>query len=111
MVLGGGDGGVLKELLELSHPPEYITMIELDNEVMTGCAKYMRSVCGNYLDEGNRKGSNYEVICGDALKYMENAIVCTLIQLNRYELRKHGFLYATNLVIFTLYRFLFLFRR
>ena len=34
MVLGGGDGGVLKELLELSHPPEYVTMIELDNEKM-----------------------------------------------------------------------------
>lgn len=84
MVLGGGDGGVLKELLELSQPPEYITMIELDNEVMKGCAKYMRSVCGSYLDEENRKASNYEVICGDALKYMENAIVSTLIQLNRY---------------------------
>ena len=82
MVLGGGDGGVLKELLELSHPPEYVTMIELDNEVMTGCAKYMRSVCGKYLDEENRKGSNYEVICGDALKYMENAIVSSLIQFN-----------------------------
>ena len=86
MVLGGGDGGVLKELLELSQPPEYITMIELDNEVMKGCAEYMRSVCGSYLDEENRKASNYEVICGDALKYMENAIVSTLIQLNRYEL-------------------------
>ena len=98
MVLGGGDGGVLKELLELSHPPEYITMIELDNEVMTGCAKYMRSVCGNYLDEGNRKGSNYEVICGDALKYMENAIVSKLIQFNSYEVIQCDFFHTKQML-------------
>ena len=54
-------------------------MIELDNDVMMGCAKYMKSVCGDYLNEENRKGSNYEVICGDALKYMEDAIVSTLM--------------------------------
>ena len=57
-------------------------MIELDNDVMIGCSKYMRSVCGDYLDEDNRKGTNYEVICGDALEYMENAIVSTQIQLS-----------------------------
>ena len=54
-------------------------MVELDNEVMIGCAKHMRSVCGHFLDEGNRKGSNYEVICGDALKYMERVIVSKFI--------------------------------
>ena len=57
-------------------------MIELDNDVMIGCSKYMRSVCGDYLHEQNRKGANYEVICGDALEYMENAIVSTQIQLS-----------------------------
>ena len=76
LILGGGDGGVLKELLELKRPPKFVTMIELDNAVMVGCAKYMRSVCGSYLDEGSRLGTNYEVICGDAIEYMQNAIVC-----------------------------------
>ena len=76
LILGGGDGGVLKELLELKHPPKHVIMIELDNAVMVGCAKHMHSICGSYLDERNRKGSNYEVICGDAIEYMENAIVC-----------------------------------
>ena len=76
LILGGGDGGVLKELLELKCPPKNVIMIELDNAVMVGCAKYLRSICGSYLDEGNRKGSHYEVICGDAIEYMENAIVC-----------------------------------
>ena len=76
LILGGGDGGVLNELLQLKNPPKNVIMIELDNEVMIGCAKHMSSICGNYLDERNRKGSNYEVICGDAIEYMENAIVC-----------------------------------
>ena len=74
--MGGGDGGALKVLLELKTPPKHVTMIELDNDVMVGCAKHMKSVCGNFLDEGNRKGSNYEVICGDAIQYMEKAKVC-----------------------------------
>ena len=57
-------------------------MIELDNDVMIGCSKYMRSVCGDYLAEENRKGTNYEVICGDALEYMEYAIVSRQKQLS-----------------------------
>ena len=76
LILGGGDGGVLKELLQLNSPPKHVIMIELDNAVMVGCAQHMRSICGSYLDERNRKGSNYEVICGDAIEYMEKAIVC-----------------------------------
>ena len=50
-------------------------MIDLDEAVMVGCAKHMKSVCGNFLDEGNRTGSNYKVVCGDAIQYMEKAIV------------------------------------
>ena len=76
LILGGGDGGVLKELLELPNPPKNVIMIELDEAVMIGCAKHMKSVCGNFLDDGNRTGANYKVICGDAIQYMEEAIVC-----------------------------------
>ena len=75
LLLGAGDGGLLKELLELPSPPKEVIMIDLDDAVMIGCAKHMRSVAGNYMDEGNRKGSNYEVICGDAIEYMEKAKV------------------------------------
>ena len=63
-------------------------MVELDNEVMIGCAKHMRSVCGHFLDEGNRKGSNYEVICGDALKYMERVIVSKFISFDNVIVTK-----------------------
>ena len=50
-------------------------MIDLDDAVMVGCSEHMRSVCGSYMDKGKRKGKNYEVICGDAIKYMEKAKV------------------------------------
>ena len=76
LILGGGDGGVLKELLQLQRPPKNVTMIELDDAVMIGCAKHMKSVCGDFLNEGNRVGENYQVICGDAIQYMKEAIVC-----------------------------------
>ena len=52
LILGGGDGGVLKELLQLQRPPKNVTMIELDDAVMIGCAKHMKSVCGDFLNEG-----------------------------------------------------------
>ena len=68
----------MKELLELEIPPKEVIMIELDEAVMVGCAKHMRSVCGNYLDKDSRKGVNYNVICGDAIQYMEEAVVSPL---------------------------------
>ena len=78
LILGGGDGGLLKELLELPNPPNEVIMLDLDDAVMIGCAQHMRSVCGNYMDMGKRKGRNYEVICGDAIEYMEKAKVSYL---------------------------------
>ena len=86
LILGGGDGGVLKELLTLENPPNYVTMVELDEAVMTGCSKYMRSVCGKFLDEQYRLGSNYQVICGDAIQFMEKAKVCDALYKSRFHL-------------------------
>ena len=76
LILGGGDGALLKELLELPDPadrPRHVTMIELDEAVMEGCSKHMRSVCGPYLDRDNRTSENHKVICGDAIKFMQEA--------------------------------------
>ena len=36
MILGGGDGGVLRQLLELPNPPKDVIMIDLDEAVMRG---------------------------------------------------------------------------
>lgn len=74
LILGGGDGNLLKELLELeAGVPEHVLMLDIDDGVMTACSQHMRSVCGGYLDKGNRKGQNYEVVVTDAIKYMEEA--------------------------------------
>ena len=89
LILGGGDGGLLKELLELPKPPKQVIMIDLDDAVMIGCAEHMRSVSGSYMDKDKRKGSNYDVICGDAIEYMEKAKVLYLI-----KMRFRGIIYS-----------------
>ena len=75
---------MLKELLELEKPPNQVIMIDLDEAVMVGCSKHMRSVSGHYMDKEKRKGENYEVICGDAIAYMEKAKVSFMIDNMKY---------------------------
>jgi len=80
VILGGGDGGLLWELLK--EKPKFVTMLEvrelnftrklheqcticfyiflqIDDIVMQACSQHMRSICGDCLDK--RKGDNYEV--------------------------------------------------
>ena len=75
---------MLKELLELEKPPNQVVMIDLDEAVMVGCSKHMRSVSGHYMDKDKRKGQNYEVICGDAIDYMEKAKVSFMMDNMKY---------------------------
>ncbi|XP_071521618.1 spermine synthase-like [Panulirus ornatus] len=70
LILGGGDGGLLWELLK--EKPEYVIMIDIDDAVMRSCRKYMRSVCGDCLDRYD--GGNYKIIVGDAVSHMEDYI-------------------------------------
>lgn len=70
LILGGGDGALLWELLK--EKPKFVTMIDIDNVVMEACRKHMRSVCGDCMD--NYDGSNYKIIVGDAIAYMEDYI-------------------------------------
>ena len=42
LILGGGDGGLLKELLELERPPKEVIMIELDECVLDAASKHLR---------------------------------------------------------------------
>ena len=70
--MGGGDGGLLKNLLELKNTrPKEIIMVELDELVLEACSKHLRTVCGPYLDLDRRVGENYTVLTEDALKFME----------------------------------------
>jgi spermine synthase len=70
LILGGGDGGLLHELLK--EKPKFVTMVDIDGVVMDSCRQHLRGACGSTLD--NFEGDNYRVIVGDCLKYMEDAI-------------------------------------
>ncbi|XP_076246193.1 spermine synthase isoform X2 [Calliopsis andreniformis] len=70
VILGGGDGGLLWELLK--EKPKFVTMLEIDDIVMKACSQHMRSICGDCLDK--RKGENYEIIVGDCAKALAHMI-------------------------------------
>jgi len=50
LVIGGGDGGVIRELQKFSEI-EKILQLEIDSEVFKACQKYLREISGNYEDE------------------------------------------------------------
>ncbi|XP_076750940.1 spermine synthase isoform X3 [Xylocopa sonorina] len=70
VILGGGDGGLLWELLK--EKPKFVTMLEIDDVVIKACSQHMRSICGDCLDK--RKGENYEIIVGDCAKTLAHMI-------------------------------------
>ena len=71
LILGGGDGGLLKSILELSNvKPKQVTMVDLDEMVIKACSQFMNKTCGHYMDE--REGLIYKVIIGDALSFMKD---------------------------------------
>lgn len=57
LILGGGDGALLYELLQEN--PKEVVMVELDEVVIKACSKYMRSVCGDVMD--NYDGPHHKV--------------------------------------------------
>ncbi|CAH3035133.1 unnamed protein product [Pocillopora meandrina] len=70
LILGGGDGGILNELLQCS--PEFVTMVDIDEDVINCAIKYLRGICGNALD--NLSGEHHKVHIGDCVKYLEQCI-------------------------------------
>lgn len=69
-ILGGGDGALLYELLK--EDPKHVVMLEIDEQVMQACNKYMNSICGDVLEK--RKGDNYEILVGDCMVYLNKYI-------------------------------------
>ncbi|CAG0888743.1 unnamed protein product [Cyprideis torosa] len=70
LILGGGDGALLHELLK--EKPKFVTMVDIDEVVMQQCRIHMRSVCGDVLD--NYETENYKIIVGDAIAKMQDYI-------------------------------------
>ncbi|XP_034949638.1 spermine synthase isoform X1 [Chelonus insularis] len=70
VILGGGDGGLLWELLK--EKPKFVIMLEIDDIVIKACSQHMRSICGDCLDK--RKGDNYKIIIGDCVEALAHMI-------------------------------------
>ena len=67
LIIGGGDGGAAREVLR--HPNlEKFVMVDIDEDVVKGCAKYMPS-----LNNGAFEDSRLELIIGDGIEYVKNA--------------------------------------
>ncbi|XP_046393443.1 spermine synthase isoform X2 [Ischnura elegans] len=70
LILGGGDGALLWELLK--EKPKFVTMIDIDELVIKACRIHMRKSCGDCLD--NYDGPNYKIIVNDCVKIMDQYI-------------------------------------
>lgn len=49
LIIGGGDGGTLEEVLK--HPVEQVTMVEIDHEVIEVSRRYLPSISGSAFDD------------------------------------------------------------
>ena len=63
-VLGGGDGGVLREVL--TYKPKSASLVEIDEEVIKAAKKYMPMVCKKAFESRKAK-----IIIADANKFLE----------------------------------------
>lgn len=63
LIVGGGDGGVLREVVK--HKVKEIVLVDIDKKVMDVSRKYMPSV-----SEGSFKDKRLKVFCEDALKFV-----------------------------------------
>ena len=63
LVIGGGDGGALRRVLE--YPVEKATMLEIDGEVVRVSRELLPTIAGDAFDDP--KG---ELIIGDGVKYL-----------------------------------------
>jgi len=50
-ILGGGDGGVLSELLK--NEPGSVVLVDIDGDVIEASKKYLRTICGDSFDQPN----------------------------------------------------------
>ncbi|MDI6690185.1 MAG: polyamine aminopropyltransferase [Actinomycetota bacterium] len=66
LIIGGGDGGALRRVLE--HPVEDIVLVELDEEVVKACRKFLPSINGDaFLDK------RVKIIFDDGAKFVGNS--------------------------------------
>ena len=66
LIIGGGDGGVLREVLKYESVKR-VVQVELDEAVIVACRKYIPEICGDWKDP------RVELIIGDGAKYVKEA--------------------------------------
>ncbi len=66
LIIGGADGGILREVQKYD-AVRRIVQVELDEDVLTGCRKYLPEICGNWKDE------RLELVIGDGAQYVQDA--------------------------------------
>jgi len=71
-ILGGGDGGVLAELIRTLEPldalPSELTMVEIDPRVMELCRQHLPALCGDAFDSPHAR-----IVTGDAFAWIAQA--------------------------------------
>ena len=63
-ILGGGDGGILYELLKLK--PLSISLVDIDSKVIQVSKKYLSDICHGAFDD-----PRVNIINGDAIKFLD----------------------------------------
>ena len=72
LILGGGDGALLAELLAERPEPAHVTMVELDAAVMRAVRDHAPGLARGALDA--EAGPRHLTVTGDALAYMEQVL-------------------------------------
>jgi len=63
-ILGGGDGGTLREVLR--HNPAEVTLVDIDEEVVAAAREYLAPICGEAFDD-----PRVRVVHADAYTFLE----------------------------------------
>ncbi|MDQ7819430.1 MAG: polyamine aminopropyltransferase [Armatimonadota bacterium] len=66
LIIGGGDGGTLKEVLK--HPVEHVTLVEIDAVVVEMCRRHLPSIGGEAFSDPRA-----EVVIDDGVNYVARA--------------------------------------
>lgn len=65
LIIGGGDGGVLREVLK--HPVKQAVMVEIDGEVVKACEKIMPAISAGAFHDARA-----EIIIDDGIKFVRD---------------------------------------
>lgn len=63
LIVGGGDGGMLEEVLK--HPIDHAVLVDIDGDVVDLCREHLSSVCGEAFDDPRT-----ELIIGDGIEFV-----------------------------------------